>query len=189
MLPEMDGTEVCRKVREYSQVPIMMLTARSEEADRILGLELGADDYVVKPFSPREVVARVKAILRRALPQEGAPERIELPGLTIDFSAHLVLAGGRPVALTPTEFRLLSEFASHPNPVLGRDVLLQRVWGFELLPEYQRTGDTHVKRLRAKLDQVGPLPFSLNTMWGVGYKLEVPGQTATGEGGSPQPKG
>jgi len=172
MLPDISGTEVCERLRKRSAVPIMMLTARTEEEDRVLGLELGADDYVVKPFSPREVVARVKAILRRAEPEEAA-ERVELPGLVIDIKGGVAHAGGRRLSLTPTEFRLLTEFALHPNEVLTREVLLQRVWGFELLPDYQRTVDTHVRRLRSKLAEAGPLPFSINTQWGMGYRLEV----------------
>ena len=181
MLPDIAGTEVCERLRRRSPVPIMMLTARTEEADRVLGLELGADDYVVKPFSPREVVARIKAILRRAEPEEKA-ERIELPGLVIDFKCALAEAGGHRLELTPTELRLLTEFALHPNEVLSRDVLLKRVWGFELLPDYQRTVDTHMKRLRAKLAEAGPLPFSIVTQWGLGYRLATGEETANKEG-------
>ena len=181
MLPDIDGTEVCERLRKRSAVPIMMLTARTEEADRVLGLELGADDYVVKPFSPREVVARIKAVLRRVEPEE-AVERVELPGLLIDLKQVVAEAVGHRLTLTPTEFRLLTEFALHPDQVLSRDVLLQRVWGFELLPDYQRTVDTHVKRLRAKLAEAGELPFNIVTQWGVGYRLELGGEGENREG-------
>ncbi len=181
MLPDIDGTEVCERLRKRSTLPIMMLTARTEEADRVLGLELGADDYVIKPFSPREVVARIKAVLRRAEPEE-AVERVELPGLLVDLKQVVAEAGGQRLTLTPTEFRLLTEFALHPNQVLSRDVLLQRVWGFELLPDYQRTVDTHVKRLRAKLSEAGELPFNIVTQWGVGYRLEVGGEGENNQG-------
>ncbi len=171
MLPKKDGWTVCREIRSFSSVPIIMLTARGEEVDRVLGLELGADDYVPKPFSPREVVARVKAVLRRSKAQEHPRHRvIDLGPLRIDYEARKVLVHGTPVNLTPKEFDLLYFLALHPERVFTREKLLEEIWGYDF-PGDTRTVDTHIKRLREKLEEAGAPPF-IKTVWGLGYKLE-----------------
>jgi DNA-binding response OmpR family regulator len=163
-LPGMDGFAVCREMRVRSRVPILMLTARDEEADRVVGLEVGADDYLTKPFSPRELVARMKAILRRAEPQ---PDRdlIELGDVMLNRETHDVTIGGRAVELTAKEFDLLAFFLSNPGAVLSRDVLLDRVWGVSY-PGGTRTVDVHVAQLRRKLGR----PDLIRTLRGSGYK-------------------
>ena len=148
-LPGMDGFEVCRAIRHRSQVPILMLTARDEEPDRVVGLEVGADDYLTKPFSPRELAARIKAILRRTEPQS-TNDVLTLGGVTLNRETHDVVIDGRSVDLTAKEFDLLAYFLSNPGAVLSRDVLLDRVWGVEY-PGGTRTVDVHVRRLRIKL--------------------------------------
>ena len=163
-LPGMDGFEVCRAIRGRSQVPILMLTARDEEADRIVGFELGADDYVPKPFSPRELAARIKAILRRAEPQAGA-HVLSLGDVTLNRETHDVTIDGRNVDLTAKEFDLLAYFLANPGAVLSRDVLLDRVWGVEY-PGGTRTVDVHVAQLRRKLGR----PNLIRTLRGSGYK-------------------
>ena len=167
------GIEVCRDVRKTSSVPIVMLTAKGEEIDRILGLELGADDYIVKPFSPREVVARIKAILRRveAKEQTKDPNVVSYNGLTIDLNSYSVTLRGEHVICTPKEIEILYMLASNPGQVFTRDTLLSRVWGYDFAGE-TRTVDTHIKRLRAKLDSDG-LGWSIKTIYGVGYKFEL----------------
>lgn len=175
MMPAMDGFTVCRELRRSSDVPVLMLTARGEEIDRILGLELGADDYIVKPFSPRELVARVKAILRRMQgrqPAGAAPETgaLTFPGLEVDLQAREVRVSGVPLPLAPKEFDLLVCLARHPRVVLERELLLERVWGYEFTGD-TRTVDTHVKRLRLKLGF--PCRNYIHTVWGIGYKFEV----------------
>jgi len=173
MMPGKTGIEVCREIRKTSQVPIIMLTAKGEEVDRIVGLELGADDYIVKPFSPREVVARIKAILRRMESQkdEGEKNAVKLSGLSIDLNSYTVLLRGEPVICTPKEIEILFLLASHPGQVFTRDTLLSRVWGYDFAGE-TRTVDTHIKRIRAKLDSDG-LGWAIKTIYGVGYKLEL----------------
>jgi DNA-binding response OmpR family regulator len=163
-LPGMDGFSVCREMRVRSRVPILMLTARDEEADRVVGLEVGADDYLTKPFSPRELVARMKAILRRAEPQ---PDRdlVALGDVTLNRGTHDVTIAGRPVELTAKEFDLLAFFLSNPGAVLSRDVLLDRVWGVSY-PGGTRTVDVHVAQLRRKLGR----PDLIRTLRGSGYK-------------------
>jgi len=163
-LPGMDGFDVCRDIRIRSRVPILMLTARDEEPDRIVGLEVGADDYLTKPFSPRELVARMKAILRRAEPQ---PEYdlVELGDVSLNRETHDVTIAGRPVELTAKEFDLLAYFLSNPGAVLSRDVLLDRVWGVSY-PGGTRTVDVHVAQLRRKLGR----PELIRTLRGSGYK-------------------
>jgi len=163
-LPGIDGFEVCREMRVRSRVPILMLTARDEEPDRVVGLEVGADDYLTKPFSPRELVARMKAILRRAEPQ---PDRdlVQLGDVTLDRGTHDVTIGGRSVELTAKEFDLLAFFLSNPGAVLSRDVLLDRVWGVSY-PGGTRTVDVHVAQLRRKLGR----PGLIRTLRGSGYK-------------------
>ncbi len=175
MLPKKDGWEVCREVRKTSSIPIIMLTAKGEEFDRVLGLELGSDDYLTKPFSPRELVARVKAILRRVSNENsGDKSRIlHHPGLKIDYSCREVIVNERKAVLTPKEFELLWYLAAHPGKVFTREQLLSSVWDYDYYGDL-RTVDTHIKRLREKIEgsdrQEG---FSIKTVWGVGYKFEV----------------
>jgi len=172
MLPELDGLEVCRRLRRESAtaaLPIVMLTAKGDEVDRVLGLELGADDYIVKPFSPKEVVARVRAVLRRARPPSGA-ERIVTGRLSIDPGRHVVSVGEMPVQLTPKEFDLLRALAEAEGRVLSREFLLDRVWGYAAAGEIEsRTVDVHVRRLRVKLGGEGQ---RISTVKSVGYRLE-----------------
>jgi len=172
MMPKMSGIEVCREIRKNSQLPILMLTAKGEEIDRIVGLELGADDYIVKPFSPREVVARIKAILRRTAEQPKADSAvISYKGLTIDLKSYSVTLRGEPVVCTPKEIEILHMLASNPGQVFTREQLLSKVWGYDFAGE-TRTVDTHIKRIRAKLDSNG-LGWSIKTIYGVGYKFET----------------
>ncbi len=173
MMPKMDGWEVCRKVRANSSVPIIMLTAKGETFDKVLGLELGADDYVVKPFDPKEINARVKAVLRRTTQinnkeQEGV---IVFDNLSVDLQRYEMKVNGEIIEAPPKELELLHFLANHPNRVFTRDQLLDEVWGFEYYGD-SRTIDVHVKRLREKLDDAGET-WSLKTVWGVGYKFEV----------------
>ena len=172
MMPVMDGWAVCRAIRAESQTPVIMLTAKGEEIDRILGLELGADDYIVKPFSPREVVARIKAVLRRTSEQQSNDDgRVTLNGLVIDIKSYTVTLKGQPVICTPKEIEILYMLASNPGQVFTREQLLNKVWGYDFAGE-TRTVDTHIKRIRAKLDNTG-LNWSIKTIYGVGYKFEV----------------
>lgn len=177
MMPGIDGWAICKEVRKTKAVPIIMLTARDDEMDRILGLELGADDYVVKPFSPRELVARVKAVLRRSQgigqeAKEGKQVVLNHPGLSIDPESRLVLVSGQSVNLTPKEYELLYQMAKSPNRTYTREELLELVWGYDYYGD-ARTVDTHVNRLRDKLTKAsGDNPF-IATVWGVGYKFEV----------------
>jgi len=169
MLPRVDGREVCRRIRAESTTPIIMLTARDEETDKLLGLELGADDYVTKPFSPREVVARVRAVLRRGA-REGGATVVRVGDLTIDLRAHEVTLAGRRVDVTPTEFRLLETLASHPNQVFTRMQLIDRVQG-HAFEGYERTVDAHIKNLRGKVEPDPRTPRYILTVYGVGYKF------------------
>ena len=175
MLPEMDGLEVCRRLRRdpvTQAIPIVMLTARGDEVDRVLGLELGADDYVVKPFSPRELVARIRAVLRRARPLPGVAP-LTAGRLSIDPAAHTVTVGGAPVTLTRKEFDLLRALVEARGRVLSREFLLDHVWGYTAAGEIEsRTVDVHVRRLRQKL---GPEGRRIGTVTGVGYRLETDG--------------
>jgi len=180
MLPGMDGIEVCSKLRQSKATPVLMLTAKGEEMNRVQGFEAGADDYVVKPFSPREVIYRVKAILRRSsatayLTREAhASNNIVFPHLMIEHDAHRVTANGQEVQLTPKEYELLHYLAMSPDKVFTREDLLKDVWNYEFFGDL-RTVDTHVKRLREKLNRVSPEAAAMiTTVWGVGYKLEVP---------------
>lgn len=181
MLPGMDGIEVCQQIREKKATPVIMLTAKGEETNRVNGFEAGADDYVVKPFSPREVVFRVKAILRRSsatayLKTEAVASHSVLvfANLTIDHDAHKVLANGEEVNLTPKEYELLHYLALSPDKVFTREELLKDVWHYDFFGDL-RTVDTHIKRLREKLNRVSPdAAQMIATVWGVGYKLEVP---------------
>ncbi|WP_243386469.1 response regulator transcription factor [Bacillus kexueae] len=182
MMPGIDGVEVCRLLREKKATPIIMLTAKGEEANRVQGLEAGADDYIVKPFSPREVVLRVKAILRRSSPttylktDTTTKNVIVFPHLTIDHDAHRVTADGVEVNLTPKEYELLYFLAKTPDKVYDREKLLKEVWQYEFFGDL-RTVDTHVKRLREKLNKVSKEAAKMIvTVWGVGYKFEVVGE-------------
>ena len=172
MMPKMTGIEVCREIRKSSQLPILMLTAKGEEIDRIVGLELGADDYIVKPFSPREVVARIKAVLRRTSEQPKSDSSvITYNGLTIDLKSYTVTLRGEPVICTPKEIEILNMLAANPGQVFTREQLLSKVWGYDFAGE-TRTVDTHIKRIRAKLDSTG-LGWRIKTIYGVGYKFET----------------
>jgi DNA-binding response OmpR family regulator len=168
-LPGKDGFDVCRDIRTRSNVAILMLTARDEEPDRIVGLEVGADDYLTKPFSPRELVARMKAILRRSEPQEGKERSVSLGDVVLDRESHDVTVAGTPVALTAKEFDLLAYFMANPGVVVSRDVLLERVWGQEY-PGGTRTVDVHVAQVRRKLER----PDLIRTLRGTGYKAVQP---------------
>lgn len=170
MLPRLSGYEICRKLREEKiSTPILMLTARGEEADRVLGLELGADDYVTKPFSIRELLARVRALLRRTHPALPLPELLEFGKVRIDFRRFEASANGEPIRMTPKEFGLLRLLASRQGEVVRRDELLDEVWGYERFPT-TRTVDNHVATLRAKLEPDPANPRHLLTVHGVGYR-------------------
>lgn len=172
MLPGLDGWEVCKQIRSTSRVPIIMLTARAEEVDRVVGLELGADDYVVKPFSPREMVARVKAVLRRGTAGPEDQEILSFPGLRIDRTQHRLEVDKEEVHLTPTEFRLLWCLASQPGRVFSRAELLDKIWGYDSESD-ARTVDVHIKRLRQKTKAAEKKSFAITTVWGLGYKFET----------------
>ncbi len=168
MLPDIDGIEVCRRIRKSSDVPILMLTARDEDVDKIIGLEVGADDYLTKPFNPRELVARVKSILRRAVPERRQAESAVLRhgDLLVDAGRREVHVGEQEIQLAPKEFDLLWELLDHRGLVLTRDQLLERVWGYTFAGD-TRTVDVHVRQLRRKLGDASPIV----TVWGVGYKV------------------
>lgn len=175
MMPRLDGWMVCREIRKSSKVPVIMLTARGEEYDKLFGFELGVDDYIVKPFSPRELLARMKAIIRRNAKTGGedpADGRFELEGLLIEFAARNVYVDGKIVNLTPKEYDLLIFFARNPNRVFSRDQLLNSVWGYDFIGD-DRTVDTHVKMLR---DSLGDYRRFIVTVWGTGYKFESGGR-------------
>ncbi len=178
MLPEIDGIEVCRQIRARSRVPILMLTARDRELDRVVGLEMGADDYVTKPFSPRELVARVRAILRRT--GTGAPlpeaEPLQSDGLVLHPGTHEVWLRGRPVDLTAKEFELLKLLMRHPNRVFTRDFLLEHIWGYDYFGS-TRTVDMHISRLREKIEDDPAAPTYIQTVRGVGYKFKAATRT------------
>ncbi|BAL84959.1 putative response regulator (plasmid) [Selenomonas ruminantium subsp. lactilytica TAM6421] len=171
MMPIMDGFSVCREIRKSSDVPIIMITARGEDYDRIMGLEIGADDYVVKPFSPLEVMARVKAVLRRLPKEEMDKSKIAVGNLLLFKDNGEVQIGGKAISLTRKEYDLLYLFLSHPQRVFSRDELLDRLWGYEYTGDL-RTVDTHIRRLRAKLTEAGLAGAALTTVWGRGYQWE-----------------
>jgi DNA-binding response OmpR family regulator len=174
MLPGMDGLDVCKEIRKSSNVPIIMLTARVDEVDRVLGLEIGADDYITKPFSPRELLARVKAVLRRAayVPSPDEQQVLNLPGLSVSRISREVVVGDRKVDLTPKEFDLLWYLASNRNRVFTREQLLEQVWAYQEFYGDERTVDQHIKRLRRKIEN-NSSPCRITTIWGVGYKFEI----------------
>ena len=167
MMPKMDGWEVLKTIRQYSQIPILMLTARGEEQDEFQGFKLGADEYISKPFSPKILVARVEAILRRS--SQGSKDVIEIGGIRIDKSAHLVEIDGVPVDLSYKEFELMTYFAENQGIALSREKILNNVWNYDYFGD-ARTIDTHVKKLRSKLGEKGEY---IKTIWGMGYKFEV----------------
>ena len=174
MLPGADGLEICKEIRKLSQVPIIMLTARDEVTDKVVGLEVGADDYLTKPFHPQELVARAKALLRRARLEPDAPKLIRAGKLEIDLDRHEVRYEQTKVQLRPKEFDLLTLLARHPGRVFQRSELLDLVWGYDF-PGYTRTVDVHVQQLREKLAAAGVTEPSIETVWGVGYRLELAG--------------
>ncbi|MDD6204837.1 MAG: response regulator transcription factor [Firmicutes bacterium] len=170
MLPVMDGWQVCREIRRINNTPIIMLTAKGETFDKVLGLELGADDYIVKPFEPKELIARVKAILRRTTVSEDSVKQYSYNNLTVNISDYTVVYYGKELEMPPKEIELLFFLASHPNKVFTREQLLEQVWGFEYFGD-SRTVDVHIKRIREKM----PVSegWSIKTVWGIGYKFEV----------------
>ncbi|MHB8513138.1 MAG: response regulator [Actinomycetota bacterium] len=170
MLPGMDGLSLCRWIRRSSATPIIMLTAKGEEADRIVGLELGADDYLTKPFSPRELIARIRAVLRRGVAPRSEPESLVFDDLRIDPQTREVRSRGELVRLTAREFDLLFLFASHPRQVFTRDQIMDRIWGFTSATD-TGTVTVHTRRLREKIEQDPSKPRHLETVWGVGYRF------------------
>jgi len=173
MLPSLDGWGVCKEIRRTSDVPIIMLTARDAEADRIVGLELGADDYVVKPFSPKEVIARIRAIFRRLQPADRREDKnrvLQIGNIALDQSSHSLVVGGVSVDLTPTEYKLLELFLAHPGQVFSRLQLIEKVQG-DAFEGYERTVDSHIKNLRKKLNASIDDPHYIRTIYGMGYKL------------------
>ena len=173
MMPKMSGTDVCRTIRKTSNVPIIMLTAKGEEIDRVLGLELGADDYIVKPFSPREVIARIKALFRRIQDTESSQKSsiLRFEGLEINLANYQVKVNDQVVAFTPKEVVILYLLASHAGQVMDREQILSKVWGYDYFGD-TRTVDTHIKRIRQKIDSDNP-KYGLITVYGVGYKFEA----------------
>lgn len=172
MMPKMDGFEVCREIRRTSNVPIIMVTARGEDFEKIMGLDIGADDYIVKPFSPAEVMARVRAVLRR-IEREDTPSQVfSFDNLTINLDDYTVMIDNTHVSLTKKEIEILWTLATNKNKVFSRDNLLDSLWGHDYYGD-NRTVDSHIKRLRAKLDEFEHDRWDIKTIWGVGYKLEV----------------
>ena len=169
MMPEMDGWDVCRKLREHSEIPIIMLTAKSEEDDKLFGYELGADDYITKPFNPQILAAKVKVLLKRTVSVVGAAAFLQAGNVLIDTKSHDVLVGGKSVRLTAKEYDLLLYLVQNKNIVLSRDQILDAIWGFDFFGDL-RTVDTNIKRLRVKLGRAGA---QINTIIGYGYMLEV----------------
>ena len=180
MLPGLSGFDVMRELRRVSDVPVLMLTARSDTLDKIIGLELGADDYVLKPFEPKELLARVKAVLRRSqsatpsanLTEEKQKDIVSYPDLTVDRIRYSVRVGDREIDMPPKELELLFFLTSHPNRVFTRDQILEHIWGMDYFGE-QRTVDVHIKRIREKLDVIAHPLWQIKTVWSVGYKFEV----------------
>jgi len=168
MLPELDGYQVCQEIRKISTIPIIMLTARGEIFDKVLGLEMGADDYMVKPFDSKELMARIKAVLRR-FESKTPIKQLVIPNLTINQSNHTIIYHGTTLDLPPKEFELLNFLVSNPNQVFTRDKLLERIWGYEFMGD-TRTVDVHIKRLREKMQNNDS--WSIKTVWGVGYKFD-----------------
>ncbi|MBR4725511.1 MAG: response regulator transcription factor [Lachnospiraceae bacterium] len=176
MMPKIDGYEVCRRIRAKSDIPVILITARGEDFERIMGLDIGADDYIVKPFSPSEVMARVRAVLRRTAkterPAEGGEDKISVGNLVINLTEYAVYINNKPINLTKKEVETMWTLANNPNKVFSRDNLLDSLWGYDYFGG-NRTVDSHIKRLRAKLDVEEHEGWSIKTVWGVGYKFEV----------------
>ena len=172
MLPGLDGIEVCQRIRERSNVPIIMLTAKGEDMDKILGLEYGADDYMTKPFDPKELIARIKAVMRRTQTAVAPERELAFPNLVINMSTYLVTYNGKDIEMPPKEIELLYFLAAHPNKVFTRDQLLEQVWGFDYFGD-SRTVDVHIKRIREKLPGSEEYGWQIKTVWSVGYKFEV----------------
>lgn len=177
MMPKEDGYEVCRKIRAESTVPIILVTARGEDFERIMGLDIGADDYIVKPFSPSEVMARVRAVLRRITPDKSnsvkqSENTLSISNLVINLDEYTIYIGGEKLSLTKKEIETMWTLAGNPNKVFTRDNLLDSLWGFDYYGD-SRTVDSHIKRLRAKLDKIEHPDWRIKTIWGVGYKFEI----------------
>jgi DNA-binding response OmpR family regulator len=173
MMPILDGMEICKLIRNKSNTPIIMITAKGEDADKILGLNSGADDYIVKPFSPGEVVARIKAVLRRITPPENNKlSIIKYPPLELDVDNYSIKLNGANINLTKKEIEVLWMLSSSPNKIVSRDALLDSIWGIDYFGD-PRTVDTHIKRIRAKLELNGQYNWDIKTIWGMGYKFEV----------------
>lgn len=172
MLPVMDGWAVCAKIRETDKTPIIMLTAKGETTDKVTGLEMGADDYIVKPFEPKELVARIKAVIRRYQSADAPEKELSFPGLTINISSYTVNYRGQSLDMPPKELELLYFLANHAGQVFTREQLLEQVWGYDYFGD-SRTVDVHVKRLREKLGGCEEYGWNIKTVWGVGYKFEV----------------
>lgn len=175
MMPKEDGYEVCRKIRAKSDVPVILITARGEDFEKIMGLDIGADDYIVKPFSPSEVMARVRAVLRRMSKKEKEQESenlLTISNLVINLDEYTLHIGDKKISLTKKEIETMWTLANNPNKVFTRDNLLDSLWGFDYFGD-SRTVDSHIKRLRAKLDIVEHPAWSIKTIWGVGYKFEI----------------
>ena len=173
MMPKKDGFDVCRETRKFSNVPIIMITARGEDYEKIMGLEIGADDYIVKPFSPGEIIARINAILRRIMPKNDESEKIfTFDNLEIDLNNFTVKVNDEIISLTKKEIEILWTLSTNQNKVFTRENLLDLIWGFDYFGE-SRTVDTHIKRLRAKLDNYEHKKWNIKTIWGVGYKFDI----------------
>ncbi len=175
MMPKEDGYEVCRKIRAKSDVPVILITARGEDFEKIMGLDIGADDYIVKPFSPSEVMARVRAVMRRMVRKEkekSSENMLTIDNLTINLDEYTLHIGTTKMQMTKKEIETMWTLASNPNKVFTRDNLLDSLWGFDYFGD-SRTVDSHIKRLRAKLDTVKHPGWSIKTIWGVGYKFEI----------------
>jgi DNA-binding response OmpR family regulator len=173
MMPKRDGFEVCREIRKNSSVPIIMITARGEDFERIMGLDIGADDYIVKPFSPGEVMARIRAVLRRITREDDTQAQVfAFEGLMVNLDEYITQINGVKIALTKKETELLWTLGTNKNKVFSRDNLLSSLWGYDYYGD-NRTVDSHIKRLRAKLDEVPHEGWEIKTIWGVGYKFEV----------------
>ncbi len=171
MLPGMDGWQVCREIRKKSEIPVIMLTAKGETFDKVLGLELGADDYMVKPFETKELIARVKAVLRRYEPKSAQVEEVIFPNLSINITHYQLKVNTKQIEIPRKELELLYYLASHPNQVFTREQLLDALWGYDYYGD-SRTVDVHIKRLREKVNSEGQV-WQIKTVWGVGYKFEV----------------
>jgi DNA-binding response OmpR family regulator len=174
MMPKLDGFQVCRQIRQTNNIPIIMITAKGEDYERIMGLDIGADDYIVKPFSPGEVMARIKAIMRRLEGKVSDKKQIAIDTLEIDLDAYKVLINKQELLLTKKEIELLYTLANNPNRVFSRENLLDQCWGYSYYGD-SRTVDSHMTRLRSKIDEAPHPTWSLKTVWGVGYKFETEG--------------